>query len=238
MTQSPLLAVEHLAVNFPDHQVFQDLNFTLQRGRFLSIVGENGAGKTTLIRTLLQQLKPSSGAIRFFPERKAIRIGYVPQFRNLDEEYPLSIRDFVSLNLSGIHLPWLSRKERQAVDTAIRSTNLTAIAKRPLGMASGGEKQRAYLAQAIVEQPNLLILDESTASLDNMMKYELLDLVKEFNREQNLTVIFVTHDLPLAKQYADDYLLLRRKGYEYGPIAELPEDALISTERGGDLTNA
>ncbi|MFD1319191.1 metal ABC transporter ATP-binding protein [Loigolactobacillus zhaoyuanensis] len=238
MTQSPLLTVEHLAVNFPDHQVFQDLNFTLQRGSFLSIVGENGAGKTTLIRALLHQLKPSAGTISFFPERKAIRIGYVPQFRNLDEEYPLTVRDFVSLNLSGIHLPWLSRKERQAVDTAIRTTNLTAIAKRPLGMASGGEKQRAYLAQALVEQPNLLILDESTASLDNMMKYELLELVKKFNREQNLTVIFVTHDLPLAKQYADEFLLLRRSGYELGPIAKLPEDALISADRGGETSHA
>nr|SFZ88922.1 Zinc ABC transporter, ATP-binding protein ZnuC [Loigolactobacillus rennini] len=233
MTQKPLLTLDHLAVRFPDRQVFQDLNLTLDHGHFLSIVGENGAGKTTLIRTLLHQLKPSAGTVRFFPNRKAIKIGYVPQFRNLDKEYPLTIRDFISLNLSGIHLPWLSRKERHAINQVIQQTNLAAIAQRPLGMASGGEKQRAYLAQALVEKPNLLILDESTASLDNVMKYDLLELVKKINREQKLTVIFVTHDLPLAKQYADEFLLLQRHGYQTGPIADLPEDALVSAQHGG-----
>lgn len=233
MTQKPLLTLDHLAVRFPDRQVFQDLNLTLDHGHFLSIVGENGAGKTTLIRTLLHQLKPSAGTVRFFPNRKAIKIGYVPQFRNLDKEYPLTIRDFISLNLSGIHLPWLSRKERHAINQVIQQTNLAAIAQRPLGMASGGEKQRAYLAQALVEKPNLLILDESTASLDNVMKYDLLELVKKINREQKLTVIFVTHDLPLAKQYADEFLLLQRQGYQTGPIADLPEDALVSAQHGG-----
>lgn len=233
MTQKSLLTLDHLAVQFPDRQVFQDLNLTLDYGHFLSIVGENGAGKTTLIRTLLHQLKPSAGTVRFFPNRKAIKIGYVPQFRNLDKEYPLTIRDFISLNLSGIRLPWLSRKERHAIKQVIQQTNLTAIAQRPLGMASGGEKQRAYLAQALVEKPNLLILDESTASLDNVMKYDLLELVKKINREQKLTVIFVTHDLPLAKQYADEFLLLQRQGYQTGPIAKLPEDALVSAQHGG-----
>ncbi|PIO82219.1 ABC transporter ATP-binding protein [Loigolactobacillus backii] len=219
----PILRVNNLKVTFPNNRVFENLNFSLHKGEFLSVVGENGVGKTTLIRTILQQLKPAAGNVQFFPNRKAVTFGYVPQFRNIDEEYPLSIRDFISLNLSGIKLPWLSRKERQQVDQIIAQTNLQKIQNRPLGMASGGEKQKAYLAQALVEQPNLLILDESTASLDNVMKYELLDLVKHFNQVTQLSVIFVTHDLPLAQKYADNFLLLRPTSFKYGPIGELSE---------------
>nr|WP_252902756.1 ATP-binding cassette domain-containing protein [Paucilactobacillus hokkaidonensis] len=90
-----------------------------------------------------------------------------------------------------------------------------------MGQASGGEKQRAYLAQALIEHPNLLILDESTASLDVSMKYELLELVARLQKQQPLSVLFVTHDLPLAKQFADHFLLMEHNKYVTGPIDEL-----------------
>lgn len=222
----PILTVHDLSVAFPNQTVFKHLDFQLERGHFLSVVGENGIGKTTLMRTILQQLKPLSGEISFHPNRKTVHFGYVPQFRNLDREYPLSIRDFVSLNLSGWKLPWLSQQEHQQVHQILAQTGLLKIQKQPLGMASGGQKQRAYLAQALVERPDLLILDESTASLDNVMKYELLDLVKQIQQQQGLSVIFVTHDVPLAKQYADDFLLLKNGTYQFGPIAQLPVNDL------------
>lgn len=90
-------------------------------------------------------------------------------------------------------------------------TGLTTLAKRPIGQASGGERQKAYLAQALVEAPNLLILDESTASLDPVTKTELLDLVVELNQRLKLTVLFVTHDIPMARKYSSRYLMLTPK---------------------------
>ncbi len=102
-----LISVQNLSLNFPNHQVLSNLSFDIKRGEFLGVIGENGVGKTTLVRVILDQLKPSAGKIKI---KSGLKIGYVPQFRNVDVEYPLSIKDFISLNFTGIKLPWLSRK--------------------------------------------------------------------------------------------------------------------------------
>ena len=214
-----VVSVEDLNVAYGNHQVISDLSFTVNEGDFMVVIGENGVGKTTLVRALLGLLKPRSGEIDIPASTK---IGYVPQFRNIDEEYPLSIRDFVSLNSGKGIVPWLSKKDRARVDRMIRMTDLTAIADRPLGLASGGEKQRAYLAQALLQSPQLLILDESTASLDNEMKYELLDLVTRFQQD-DLSVMFITHDWDLARHFGTRFLQMKPNGYDEGPINELPE---------------
>lgn len=213
-----VVAVDDLTVAYGNHTVISDLSFTVNEGDFLVVVGENGVGKTTLVRSLLGFLKPQSGTISI---PKGMRIGYVPQFRNIDEEYPLSIRDFVALNTKPRLMPWLSKHERHRVDRMIRENNLTQIADRPLGLASGGEKQRAYLAQALLAAPGLLILDESTASLDNEMKYELLDLVTRF-QQNGLSVMFITHDWDLAQKYGTRFLHMTPTGYSTGSIDELP----------------
>lgn len=215
-----LVSVDDITLSYGDHPVIQDLSFEINQGDFLVMVGENGAGKTTVVRALLGELKPWEGEI---VKQNRLKIGYVPQFRNLPTNYPLSIRDFVGLNLTQSHLPWLSQKERHRLDRMIRETNLINIARRPLGLASGGEKQRAYLAQALIDNPQLLILDESTASVDNEMKYELLDLVVKF-QQNGLSVLFITHDWDLAKRYGNRYLQLLPDGaYQEGPINELPD---------------
>lgn len=214
-----VISVEDLNVAYGNHQVITDLSFTVNEGDFMVVIGENGVGKTTLVRALLGLLKPRSGEIDIPANTK---VGYVPQFRNIDEEYPLSIRDFVSLNSGKGIIPWLNKRERARVDRMIRMTDLTAIADRPLGLASGGEKQRAYLAQALLQSPQLLILDESTASLDNEMKYELLDLVTRFQQD-NLSVMFITHDWDLARHFGTRFLQMKPNGYNEGPINELPE---------------
>lgn len=213
-----IVTVNDLTVAYGNHQVIDNLSFNINQGDFLIVIGENGVGKTTLVRSMLGFIKPQKGEIIISPQTK---IGYVPQFRNIDQEYPLSIRDFIALNVRHSFLPWLRISERQRVDEIISQTNLQKIADRPLGLASGGEKQRAYLAQALLPKPGLLILDESTASLDNEMKYELLDLVTRF-QQQGLSVMFVTHDWELAQHYGTRFLQMTGDGYLTGPINELP----------------
>lgn len=207
-----------MCLAYGDQEVFTNLSFAIDKGEFLVVLGENGVGKTTLIRALLGQLKPRRGAIKL---AAGTRIGYVPQFRNLDREYPLSVRDFVALNLPPKPWPFLTGRERQRVTDLLDATDLTKIAQRPLGRASGGEKQRAYLAQALMQKPQLLILDESTASLDNEMKYDLLNLVERF-RKRGVAVLFVTHDWGLARRYGTSYLHLTPGGYSTGKARDLP----------------
>ncbi|MCI1975014.1 MAG: ATP-binding cassette domain-containing protein [Limosilactobacillus sp.] len=214
-----IVTVSNLTVAYGSHRVINNLNFNINQGDFLVVIGENGVGKTTLVRSLLGFIKSQSGDITIDPQTK---IGYVPQFRNIDQEYPLSIRDFIALNVRHSYLPWLKKSERQRIDQVIDATNLQDIADRPLGLASGGEKQRAYLAQALLPAPGLLILDESTASLDNEMKYELLDLVTHF-QQQGLSVMFITHDWGLAQHYGTRFLRMTEDGYLTGPINELPQ---------------
>lgn len=214
-----ILTVDSLTTGYGDQPIVKDLTFDVNEGDFLVVIGDNGVGKTTLIRSLLGLLPIMSGTIDYADD---LRIGYVPQFRNIDDEYPLSIRDFVALNLPQRPFPWITKKEHRAIERMLRLTNLTTIADRPLGLASGGEKQRAYLAQALLRNPKLLILDESTASLDNDMKYELLNVVARL-QQSGLSVIFVTHDWELATEYGNRFLRLTPNGASTGPINELPK---------------
>lgn len=226
LTEDTIMTVDKLGMKFGQKTVFQGLTFTLKRGEFLSVLGENGIGKTTLIRILLQQLRPTAGEVSFLASRSQVTIGYVPQFRNVDTEYPLTVQDFVGLALHDHLTPWWSKHEKQRLNQVLHETDLTRIVHTPLGRVSGGELQKAYLAQALIRQPQFLILDESTASLDNNMKFELLDLVKQYQQQTQAAVIFVTHDLPLTKKYSTNFLLMQPGPYQLGTIDELNETVL------------
>ena len=101
-----LVSVKNLGMTFSNRQVLKDLNFKIERGSMTSLIGPNGVGKTTLVRILIGSLQPTAGELTFSPDKQSLNIGYVPQFRNLEAEYPLSIRSFVSLNQLTKHLPW------------------------------------------------------------------------------------------------------------------------------------
>lgn len=225
MTEQPILDIQNLGVRFPDKTVLKNIQWTIEKGDMISLIGVNGAGKTTLIRAILHQLKPTSGKIITTP--KQIEYGYVPQFRNVDPDYPLSIKSFVGLTRLNHHLPFYLPKEHQALIQVLRRTNLVQIQNSRLGKASGGEKQRAYLAQALINDPDLLILDESTASLDVQAKNELMQLVQSLNEKDRLTVIFITHDFELAKQYTKKFAFLHDGHLDTGAIGELTDDFLM-----------
>lgn len=198
----PILTVDDLSIKIPDRTLFKNLKFAIPQNALTCITGENGVGKSTLIKHLLQDLDHHYTVHTHFAIDRD-QIQYVPQLRNIDDEYPLCIRDFVTLGFKKRILPWNSPKMNTKLTEALNDTHLSQIQHRALGKASGGEKQRAYLAQALCSDPELLILDEATASLDRNAKHFLLKLLKNIMNKQNLTVIFITHDAELINKYAD-----------------------------------
>lgn len=203
-----IITVTHLDLRIPDRLLFSDLNFSFPKNKLTCITGENGVGKTTLIKHILEDL----GHHRTQHVQAKIgrnKIQYVPQLRNIDDDYPLCIRDFVSFGLKKRFLPWNSKQMKTKVEGILEETKLAKIASQPLGHASGGEKQRAYLAQALCSDPELLILDEATASLDTESKNFLLQMLKSIMRARDLTVLFITHDPELIEKYGDFELKLQ-----------------------------
>jgi zinc/manganese transport system ATP-binding protein len=209
--------VNDLSMRFDNKTVFKDISFKLEKGSTTALLGPNGTGKTTLIKILMGMLTPTSGSYKFADD---VKIGYVPQFRNIDSEYPLSIRAFIELNAP----LFKTKKVKEQVDQQLVETHLDKIQNTRMGEASGGQKQRAYLAQALLDHPNMIILDEATASLDPAAKEELMDLIHHLNKEHKITVLFVTHDIPLASKYMSDYLYLNKGTIRQGKMKDFKED--------------
>lgn len=212
-----ILNVKNLTMKFDSKLVFKDLNFKLKKGSMTALLGPNGAGKTTLINILMGLLTPTDGDYEF---SKEIKLGYVPQFRNIDQDYPLSIKAFIGLNAP----LFKTAQVKKQIEHELEETHLTSIQNTRMGRASGGQKQRAYLAQALLDKPNMIILDEATASLDPVAKQELMDLIEHLNKKHKMTVLFVTHDVALAKKYMNDYLYLDHATIDQGKMAEFKED--------------
>lgn len=222
-----MIEAKNLTKRFGKQLVFENVNFKINDGDFISLIGPNGSGKTTLVKIMMGLEKKSSGELLIDNKQS---IGYVPQFRNIDLDYPLNIEQFVRLNLKFTLSPAQRRIDNETIKTILEKTKLTQLKDRPLGLASGGEKQKAYLAQSLLNDPKVLILDESTASLDVEVKMQLMDLVQELNEKDNLTVIFITHDYELTKKYTSRALFFKNKTLEEVHVEDVSEDMF---EMGG-----
>lgn len=222
-----MIEAKNLTKRFGKQLVFEHLNFKIVDGDFISLIGPNGSGKTTLVKIMMGLEKKTSGELKIDHKNA---IGYVPQFRNIDLDYPLNIEQFIRLNLKFTLSPAQRQKDNETIKLILDKTGLTELKDRPLGLASGGEKQKAYLAQALLNDPKVLILDESTASLDVEVKMQLMDLVKELNQKEKLTVIFITHDYELTKKYTTRALFFKNKTIVPVKVEDVSEDMF---EMGG-----
>ena len=199
---SDAITFDDAAVELGGRTIWSHGSFSLPTGEFVGLIGPNGAGKTTLLRVLLGQIRPSHGQVRVLgaPARRGNRaVGYVPQHRTMELDLAVRAFDFVMLGLTGHRWGFgrTSATERRAVEEALAAVDATNLAEEPVGVLSGGEQQRLRIAQALVTQPQLLLLDEPLASLDLRSRHEIVDLVDRIRRERRVTVLFVTHDLNL-----------------------------------------
>jgi zinc/manganese transport system ATP-binding protein len=202
MPKSLIIQATNLAADYGQKPIWENANFNVKQGEFVGILGPNGAGKTTLFRLLLGLTKPVEGKLDIFgeePSRGNPRIGYIPQRRPIDDQFNLEALELVRLGIKGTNwgfaLPSGAYSERSKALDALKSVDAHDLAKRPLGQLSGGELQRVFLAQALVGKPDLLLLDEPLANLDIRRETELIRLVSEIAKTQNVAVLLIAHDI-------------------------------------------
>jgi zinc transport system ATP-binding protein len=195
---NPIVSIEHLSFAYNQTMVLKDVSFNVFPGEFVGIIGPNGGGKTTLLKLIMGFLTPSSGEIRVFnkPVMKALpQISYVPQNTRFDREFPISVIEVV---LSGrlFKLPWYGRYTNEDYEIAKRVLNQVGMASfsdKSFGTLSGGQAQRTLIARALASNPQLLLLDEPTASVDSQAEADIHGILQELKRK--ITILMVTHDL-------------------------------------------
>jgi zinc/manganese transport system ATP-binding protein len=233
------IKIDRLNVQLGGERVLQDLSFTVQPGEFVGIIGPNGAGKTTLLRALLGMIKITSGTITGQGidnlASGASLFGYAPQSRQIDAEIPLRAWDFVGFGLPHRFRPWLTKQDKKTVEKAMQATDSLQFAGKPIGKLSGGERQRLFLAQALVRNPQILLLDEPTASLDPGAQENLAAMVSHLNREQGIGVLFVSHDVNLIAKYADRILYITKGQYAIGTVKQVLQTKVLSRLYGSPV---
>ena len=193
---SNLVKLENVAVTFGRRRVLSDISLTLSPGKILTLLGPNGAGKSTLVRGVLGLVAPEEGRIHREPK---LRIGYVPQKLHLDATLPLTVNRFLRLR------PGVRKEE---ILPALRRVHAGHLADAPMQKLSGGETQRVLLARALLNSPQLLVLDEPTQGVDVNGQVALYDLIDQLRRELNCAVLMVSHDLHLVMAKTDEVLCL------------------------------
>lgn len=200
MSPHNIITAKNLSVRYNDHTIWQDANFTIEKGKFIGILGPNGAGKTTLFRLLLGLAQPTAGELTVLgknPHRGNPRIGYVPQRHHVDNDMSIEALEIVRIGLTGNKwgMSLTPAKERKKAFEALQAVGAEELAHRPLGKLSGGELQRVFLAEALVSEPDLLLLDEPLANLDIRRETNLVQLASEVAKSKGVTVLLIAHNI-------------------------------------------
>lgn len=215
------ISVKHLCVSYVNSHALHGINLEVEKGDFLGIIGPNGGGKTTLLNAVLGFVKPDNGEIRIngLPPKKGRNIiGYVPQTANVEMNFPISVTETVMtafLN-QGLHLfKRFSASDRQRALKILKRVGLEDLANRQISELSGGEFQRLLIARALARDPEILLLDEPTSSVDPASTEEIYSILKELNRD-GITVVMVTHDLAAVSSVVKKIACINRNLIYYG----------------------
>ena len=230
---SPIIQLDHVYVAFQDLLALEDVSLAVAPGDFLAIIGPNGAGKTTLLKVILGLVRPMTGAVRVFGkapwelngERR--RIGYVPQVLSVDLNFPVRASEAVLMGRYGriglMRRP--SPDDRAAARRAMDRVGIADLADRPIARLSGGQRQRVFLARALANDPDLLLLDEPTTGVDVAATESLYELLRGLH-EEGMTILVVSHDVGVVASYVDGVACVNRQLVAHGR----PDEVLGSEE--------
>jgi zinc/manganese transport system ATP-binding protein len=229
--QVEIIRAENVSVRYSDAMIWHAANFSVSKGEFVAILGPNGAGKTTLFRLLLGLMPPTEGKLEIFgekPRRGNPRIGYVPQRHTIDSELRIEAIELVRLGLCGtrfgIGMPSAKKREVERAMEALRSVGAENLAHAPLGVLSGGELQRVFLAEALVSDPEVLLLDEPLSNLDIRHEKNMVRLIHDVAESRNVTVLLIAHNVNPLLSALDSVIYLANGNVAVGT----PRDVMTS----------
>jgi len=211
-----MLTVENIGFAYRNKTVLNNIDLNIEKGEIVGVLGPNGCGKTTLLKLLNRNLHPDTGRVLMdgtdleaISKRKIARhIAVVPQSNEI--RFAFSVRDIVAMG----RMPFMDRfqgessEDEHIVQEAMEKTNIESFSHRLINTMSGGERQRVIIARALAQTPEIILLDEPTLHLDINHQFELLDLVRKLSAEERLTVVIVSHDLPMVVKYCDRIVLI------------------------------
>lgn len=216
----------------------EQISFTLTQGDQVAVVGPNGAGKSTLFNVIAGTVKPAQGTVTIYGSgpQGHICVGYVPQRNRIDWRFPVTVHDVVMMGRVGkIGLfRWPRPQDRALVEQALERVDMRALAKRQIGELSGGQQQRVFLARALAQEAELLLLDEPLTGLDQPSQEAILELLVQL-RQQGVTVLVATHDLNQAAEHFAKIMLLNRRLIGFGTPQTVLTPALLSQAYGSQL---
>ena len=221
------LTCRDVSLGYEGHAILTGLNFSVNAGDYLCIVGENGSGKSTLMKTVLGLQKPLAGSIEFGDGLRNNEIGYLPQQTQVQKDFPATVWEIV---LSGCQSragmrPFYNKAEKEMARRNMEKMNITQFTKRCYRELSGGQQQRVLLARALCATRKLLLLDEPVSGLDPKVTLEMYQLIEKLNREDKVTIVMISHDVSAAVHYASHILHIGHEVF-FGPKADYLQNDL------------
>lgn len=217
-----LIKCENVSIGYEGQTVVRDLDFRIEKGDYLCIVGENGSGKSTLVKSLLGLKQVDGGKISFGDGLKQNEIGYLPQQTDVQKDFPASVYEVVlsgRLNSRGL-LPFYSSEDKKAAKEKMEMLGISDLSGQCFRDLSGGQKQRVLLARALCATKTLILLDEPVTGLDPIVTAEFYQLIRDINRDSGIAVVMVSHDIGTAVQDASHILHLQERMLFFGTAEE------------------
>ena len=239
-----LVSFKNASFGYTRSLALQNLNLEIRQGEFIGVIGPNGSGKTTFLRAILGLILPRSGSLQIFDcsceklqcHHRA-RIGYVPQKDSVDPSFPITVFETVLMGRYSTLGLWKrpGKRDREIAVRALENVNMTGFLETPLGNLSGGQQRRVFIARALAQEPQILLLDEPTTGIDSPTAHSIIDLIRRLHRELRLTIVFVTHEINTISPFIDRLVLLNRELIASGKPSEILVKEILSRVYGKEV---